>query len=279
MTDPALNDVLDRAVAGKAVGPPRIDAIRSGAARRRRRRTTGVVGAAAVAVLAVVGGTAVFAPGDRAPVAVNPPVVSNPPVVPTRLVGVGHVAVAVPVGWAQNATYCFTPQRDTVIVNQGPEGYCMARRPEGVESIEILRGKSTRFPFRDGKIVEIGGARAERLPTVCVASDSDRPTECSATVYFPTLDVTVHLESTTGAAEVDRMIGWIVVVPDQVGVPEYATPVTKYTAELTALGLRPVVVTKKIPRYQDGDILDVVPAPGVLVAPGATVTITVVDNS
>ncbi|GAA0608346.1 hypothetical protein HPO96_31120 [Kribbella sandramycini] len=281
MTEPNLSDVLDRAVADKVVGPPRIDAIRSGAARIRRRRRAGVAGAVA-AIVAVAGGTAFLAQG---PAATQPPVAADPPAGPTRLVGIGQVAVAVPVTWGRNAVRCGgTPTKDTVVIDLRHLTFCMAPRPKDTESIELAGGNPKRFAFRSEEVVEIGGVRAERQRTTCAPGALNRVETCSGAVYFPTLGVIIHAQSSTDAATVDRMLGWVTVAPDRVGVPEpwyhekqSASPSgTKYLEQLKALGLRPVVETKKASGQFAGDLLDVRPAPGTVLTPGAAVTVVVV---
>ncbi len=280
MTEPQLSDVLDRAVADKPVGPPRIDAIRSGAARIRRRRTVGVMAAVTV-IVAVAGGTAFLVQGERSP---QPPVAADPPVGPTRMVGIGHAAVAVPADWGRNVVECGTPVKDTVVIDLHAIRLCLRPRPKEVESIELASGKPRMFAFRSDEVVEISGVRAERQRTTCAPGVLNGAEICSGAVYFPTLDVAIRATSSTDAATVDRMLGWITVVADQVGVPEprFEDPAqpavrsaAKYVEQLKALGLRPVIETKKAAGHLPGDILDIAPAPGTLLMPGATVTIVV----
>ena len=285
MTDPKLTELLERAGDRATVGPPPIDAMLTGAARTRRRRRLTASLAGATAVVAVVAGLAlVTAPGDG-PDDRRPPADSTgPDPVPDgmHLVGLGSAAVAVPDGWGTNETHCGVPQRDTVVINVGAIPTCAIGRPGRVESIELVEGQP-RFDFRANESSVIGGVEAQRQRTTCPEGNSKGMGACSGTVYFPTLDVWFRAESSTNAEEVDRILERITIVPDRVGVPAYQMIALdaqgrsgeQYVDLLREMGLEAVVETKSMPGLTPGYVLDASPAPGTMLAPGDTVTVTV----
>ncbi|MET9316898.1 PASTA domain-containing protein [Kribbella sp. NPDC003505] len=273
MTD--LTDLLERTAAHTPVGPPPLDALRAGATRRRRRRTAGITGAAAVAVAAVVGGTTLLTSPER-----TAPVTSPAPAVPTRLVGQGHAAIAVPQSWGTNQSMCGTPRRDTVLIADPTElQYCMAFPVAGVDSVRVAT--TPRTQFRADETLTIDGVRAERQRTTCSQDNYRHVLTCSATVWIPSLQVWFEAQSSTSAAEVDRILSRIVIVPDRVGVPSYssmAMPLSgaKYAAVLRGLGLKVSYRSMANPNYPRGSVLGVSPAVGTMVANASTVTVTVV---
>ncbi|MEV0288347.1 MULTISPECIES: PASTA domain-containing protein [unclassified Kribbella] len=104
---------------------------------------------------------------------------------------------------------------------------------------------------------------------------------CSGAVGIPSLQVWFHAESTTSADEVDRILTRIEIVRNQVGVPSYQSQVTRptgvaYAKALEQLGLKTRFLTRTSQNYRAGEIFAVSPRPGTVLAPGATVTVTVV---
>ncbi|MDX6279933.1 MAG: hypothetical protein QOH03_1004, partial [Kribbellaceae bacterium] len=291
---------LERAGDRTTVGPPPIDAMRAGATRRKRRRPAVISFAAAVSVVAAVGGTAMLvAPGgasQKVPAATKgtnlPPSVSSSS--PTngveagiRLVGLGHVGITVPQSWGTNQARCGTPTSDTVLINEWFVQLCAIDRPAGVESVEVGDGEPGpvyRYGFKPDVRFEIDGVPAQRQRTTCEAGKPAGPLDCAGIVFLPSTGVWFRAESSTSAAEVDRILDRIVVLPSRVGVPEYAGSLSKddgssgqkYAGKLRALGLRVETVTAKSPNYTPGDLLKVEPFPGTMLPQGATVTITVV---
>ncbi|TDW75150.1 PASTA domain-containing protein [Kribbella pratensis] len=252
---------------------------RAGAARRRRRAAA----LSAVGVAAAVGavdGTLLLAGG---PSVTNPapPAASTPPVpAATRLVGIGHAAIAVPTQWATNQLHCGTPLKDTVIIDAGPQNLCEAPYPKGVESVMVRSGMP--IDFRADETFQLDGVRAQRQRTTCTG---DNPvTVCSGAVFIPSLDVAFQAESSTNAGEVHSVLARIMIVPDKIGVPEpmfsESNPAARFGEEyedrLTALGLKPNIHTRKSPGSIPGTVLAVSPPAGTMLTPGATVTVTVV---
>lgn len=282
MIESELTELLDRAGERTNVGPPPIEAIHAGATRLRRRRTVAVSVASAAAVAAAAGGTALVASPGTSPEDSQLPAASpSMGVMPAgmRLVGLGHVAVAVPEQWGTNQVRCATPQQDTVVIDLGNIPACMAYRPAGVESVQVASGPPP-VDFHADETSEVDGVRAERQRTRCTATFG--VTLCRGAVFIPSLGVWFRAESSTAAGEVDRLLERIQIVPDQVGVPEFQTaPIRdaqKYADALTELGLEPKVRTGKSAGAPPGAILAVSPAPGTMLTPGETVTITVAER-
>ncbi|MEU4293990.1 PASTA domain-containing protein [Kribbella sp. NPDC026596] len=289
MIESKLTELLERTGDQTAVGPPPLDALRAGAARRRHRRTAAWSAVSALTVAAVIGGTTLLATqgsGDPSP----PVATATPGLVPAgmRLVGLGHAAIAVPKNWGTNELTCATPKKDTVLIDVGAVTLCGMPRPVGVESLELGRGVPQVFDFHAEETLEIDGVRAERQRTTCSDEGNflGQGTICTGAVFIPSLDVWFLAESSTNAEEVDRMLGRIVVEPDLVGVPGYRAidrdgkqPTGEdYAPLLEQAGLKAEFRTRKSPGYPAGTIFTAVPAPGTMVAPGATVTITVAGS-
>lgn len=198
-----------------------------------------------------------------------------------RFAGVGHAAVAVPESWGTNKTHCGTPKKDTVIVHDGATATCLTPRPVDVESVEVGHG-DPRFDFSADREVEIDGVAAQRQDTTCGKEVGD-VTVCSGTVYIPSERAEFRAESSTGAAEVDRILSRIRMVPEMVAVPDHSGLQAElqersqraYTDELQELGLDPVVRTKLMRGTDAGHVLEVDPTAGTMLRPGDAVTMTV----
>jgi hypothetical protein len=248
------------------------DRIRRRRIRARRFAVGGVALAAAAAIAATM--LAVRPTGGHPPAATTPSVPAA-----TRLVGIGHAAIAVPEQWATNQLGCGTPLKDTVIIDAGPQDLCETPEPKGVESVLVRSGKP--IDFHADETFELDGVRAERQRTRCTGDN--RVTICSGAVFIPSLDVAFQAESSTNAGEVHSILARITIVPDKVGVPEplfsESNPAARfgeqYADRLTALGLKPHIQTRKSPGSIPGNILTVSPSPGTMLTPGATVTVTV----
>lgn len=96
--------------------------------------------------------------------------------------------------------------------------------------------------------------------------------------------MTSRAESSTSAEEVDRILEWIQIVPDHVGVPGFQPIVineqgrsqAKYVEALRESGLTAEIKTRKVPAVDPGYVLAVSPTPGTMVRSGSVVTVTVV---
>jgi hypothetical protein len=251
------------------------DAVLARIQRRRIRTRRYAVTGVALTVAAVIAATTwAVRPGDG-----HPPAATTPPA--TRLVGIGHAAIAVPTQWATNQLHCGTPLKDTVIIDAGPQNLCLVDRPKGVESVMVRSGKPV--DFHADETFQLGSVRAERQRTTCTVNSLNRVTVCSGAVFIPSLNVSFQAESSTSAGEVHSILARITIVPDRVGVPEplfsESNPAARfgeqYADRLTALGLKPSIQTRKSPGSIPGTVLAVSPSPGTMLMPGATVTVTV----
>lgn len=274
MIETKLTDLLERTADQTPVGPPPLDAVRTGAVRRRRRRRTAVLSAAA-AVAVVIAGTTVLTP--------HRPTVTSPAPAPvaTRLVGFGHAVIAVPRTWGTNQSNCGTAIADTVLIDD-PSAFhlCEAFQRSGVESVQV--SGSPTIDFHADETLTIDGVPAERQRTTCTAA-SNGVEVCSGAVGIPTLGVWFRATSTTNTDEVGRILDRIAVVTDQTGVPSYLSVAgtvqgplaANYAKLLQQAGLKARYVTKKSPGYPAGLLLKVSPAAGTMLKPGAAVTMTV----
>ncbi|GAB3946605.1 hypothetical protein GCM10029976_074420 [Kribbella albertanoniae] len=281
MNESKLSELLEQAGERTPVSPPPIDAMRSGATRRRRRRTA-VWSAAgtALAVAAVIGASTMLTNNGTSPLE-QPPVAAATPtaVVPEglRLVGVGHTAIAVPKDWPPNQLKCGSPSKDTVIVDPGPQPACFTPLPDGVESVQI--DSKPAFEFKAEQTFELHGVQAQRQRTVCKTRETGNPV-CAGAVLIPSRNVWIRAESSTSAAEVDKLLGQIWFVQDAIGVPGFRsldpeTSTDKYLAVLRSAGFKGKVVTKADPGMPKGSLLAVSPAPGTMLPNGSPVTVTV----
>jgi len=194
----------------------------------------------------------------------------------------GHAAIAVPDAWGTNVTRCGVPTRDTVVIDVGFTRACGMARPKGVESVEVTQGKP-RFDFKVDRTLLVDGVRAERQATACEPGGFDGPRVCAGTVRIPSLGVIFRAESSTSAGEVDRILEWIRIVPDRIGVPGYTIELNQqgradenYVEALRKAGLTAEIQTKTVPAVAAGFILDVAPGAGTMLRPGDVVTVTVV---
>jgi hypothetical protein len=277
MNENQLTELLEQAGERTTVGPPPIEAIRAGAVRRRRRRTVTISLAAAAAVAVAVGGTALLTAPGTSPQETKPPAASQAPE-QLRLVGIGHVAIAVPQEWGTNQVRCLTPQRDTVIINLGAATFCLPPRPSGVESLQLGTGDPRRISpeFAADEIFEIAGVRAERQRTTCTKAGE---LLCSGMVYLPSSNVWFQVESSTSATEVDRVLDRVMVVQDLVGVPVSAgLDRTAYSDLLIAQGLVPDPKVVKVSQNTLEAITDVSPAAGTMLKPGSKVSFTALER-
>ncbi|MFF1821845.1 PASTA domain-containing protein [Kribbella sp. NPDC058245] len=274
MNEAQLTELLERAGEQTAVNPPPIDAMRAGATRRRRRRTS-VFSAAGTALAVAAAMTTTTVLTDKAAPPVDRPPVATPVPEGMRLVGLGHVAIAVPKAWPADVVRCGLPTVDTVIVNPESE-MCTLHASPRVESVRIRRLTDEPAPIN----AEIGGVPVAWTSATCYgdpASVDDYT--CGGAVEFPSLGVVIGAISSKNAETAEQMLKQIRIVNDQTGVPAfrvygYATR-TDYTKSLTSLGLQVRYETKRVPHTDKGYVVAVSPAVGTMVPNGSTVTVTV----
>jgi hypothetical protein len=199
----------------------------------------------------------------------------------TRLVGLGHAAIAVPDDWATNAARCGTPIMDTVVIDVAAVPGCLAPRPKGVESVEISEGEP--YDFSPDEMFTVDGVRAQRQVTTCAAGGFGSARVCSGAVYIPSRRVSFRAESTSTAADVGRVLRRIHVLPDRVAVPGYQIVASdhqehsgeKYVEALRQVGLKAQVWAGRRSAFPAGFVLDARPAPGTMLRPGAVVQVSV----
>lgn len=154
----------------------------------------------------------------------------------------------------------------------------LSPRPSGVESLRLGTGEPRKVDpkFSADEIVEVGGLSAERQRTSCTKTGE---LLCSGMVFVPSSNVWFRVDSSTNAAEVDRVLARIMIVPDQVGVPDPARLGKQAYADLLiAQGLRPEVRTVKVSPNTFEQITEVSPAAGTMVKPGSKVSFTVTES-
>jgi hypothetical protein len=192
-----------------------------------------------------------------------------------RLVGYGHAAIAVPKVWGTNLSRCGVPRRDTVLIDDpSASDDCDLPRPAGVSSVEL--GTAPPVGFRVDETFTINGVRAERSWTAC--SDDG---VCWGSVGLPSLKVWFRASSSTNAADVDQILTRITVLPDRAGVPSTRSlndlrDGTSYADLLRDLDLKPEFQTRTSTIYEPGRVVNISPAPGTVLHPGDTVTLTVI---
>ena len=162
MSSPGTTALLERAADEVVVLAPPVEPMLAEADRLRRRRRT-AVGGAVLAVLVTLGAA------DAVTSFVDPDPEAWPAAAPPdgmRFVGLGRAVIAVPTGWATDATRCGQPVRDTVVVGTAPAATCTASRPADVRSVVITSGPpAARLPRGDD--VRRRGPAVERGRTTC----------------------------------------------------------------------------------------------------------------
>ncbi len=236
--------------------------------------------------LAVVAGLVVVAIGSAAAVlwpdgsgGEAPPAISESVVPPAgfEFVGVRHAAIAVPTDWGRNKLRCGIPVQDSVVSEIRYVESCQASRPAGVESVGVWQG--TPGSEEASNPVTIDGVPGEQAPTTCSRDDFGKGTTCTGWVHIPSLGVMIFADSSTDAAEVDRILARIRILPDRVGVPD---PFAKgeraseaaYLDKLKRAGLVARVETGGRP-VESGSVRDVSPPVGTMARLGDVVTVQV----
>jgi len=285
MTEVELPDLLDRLADRVDPAVPPIDDMLRTAGRVRRRRATLTVAGAVVAVgLVGVGVPLVSGLGSDDPgpsVASGPTGASEPVPDGMRLVAIGHAAIAVPDAWGTNVMRCGTPTQDTVVIDVGAVELCGFLTPQTFDSVWLEHGGPAQADYQAQTHYEIDGVPAERSKTTCQTVGTGAQA-CTGTVHVPAEDA--YFTATSATADgVDRILDRVRMLDEQVGVPGFqeadlqgdqSRAQETYVESLRALGLEPEVVLESHPGMQPGFVLGVDPAPGAVVEPGSTVTVT-----
>lgn len=286
-----LTEMLERSAADVPVGPPPLTAMHRTAC---RRRSYAVGLAAAAAVVVATGSVALWPSGEGASRDPAPatsasdsptpqPRVEAPPA-GFRWVGMGQAVIAVPEAWGTNATRCGTPTRDTVIVDEGVVETCATAYPAGTTSVHV-RPRNAVDAVDTWTPIEVDGESALRSPDAA-SQTSGEGVVYEAAVYLPDRDVVFEATSSVSAEAVTDVLDEITILDTLVAVPGFSPAnydgddqskaKERYVRALLDAGLRAEVVVRPTPRASvAGFVLGAQPAPGTVVEPGSTVTVTV----
>lgn len=284
-----FRDAMARSAHDVRVGPPPLGDLHD-RARASRRRTRRRGAAAALAAVLVVGGGALGAGlvPDRAPRDVAGIEASDDGVPDgLRLVGVGRLGVLVPEDWGDAETGCGTPLTTGLVRDHG-ETQCDALvfRPAGAVSVTLSDD-----PTAHGWIPGSGGSPIgglERSGTTCqVLPDAVDPpgSLCRASVTDgatgSVLVESSERDTEVARAQVDELAATVQLLPDgRAAVPELGYALDErtfdasaevYAAALADLGLALETTERIVPGDRGGRLVEVVPAPGTILEPGATV--------
>lgn len=282
MTDHDLARLLERSAERIPVGTPPLPEMQVAANRLRRRRTTTRAAVVAAAVIAIVGGTTLVAAQDTSPSLDGPADTQPAGPVPagTRLVGIGHSAIAVPEDWATNALQCGTATEPTVVIDVTVIETCGLLSPKTFDNVWVEQGVN-RSMFSPVENFEIDGVAAQRDETTCTRY-GDQGSQCSGTVFVPSANASYRAQAAT-KQRAEEILSWIHIVPDRVAVPGFGSANMDhqdddagehYRAELEAAGLRVEVIAEPRPGFKPGYVLGASPGPGTMVEPGEVVTMT-----
>lgn len=292
MTDDRLTDLLHDRVADAPVGAPPLAAMHRDASRRARGRLA--VLAAAASVVVVAGVVAVTTTGDgTTPRRSDSPAVASPSAteaadggsdVPPdgfRWVGEGQAVIAVPEGWGTNAVHCGTPKRDTVIVDQGAICMALVPYPEDTSSVDVRQRQpiDERDDYTDA---EVEGEPALLSPVECYEGDEFSAATCTQSLVLPDRDVVFAAQTSRGREALAPILDRVAILDEAVAVPGFQTHALDrqgrsgeaYADALRGAGFTVEVVEEVRRGVPAGYVLGAEPAPGTVVAPGATITVT-----
>ncbi len=266
----------------------------------RRRALTAWAG---LATLAVVGSVAALTlPGtsgeptgrDKGSLAADPTTPPARTTVPAGqvLVGVGHVAVAVPEAWLDGESRCDSAQSDDVLVETALGASLACAMGWGRDVTQVLVDSGDQTQGRAGTAVEADGVAARRSDLTCGRSVAGSAI-CSASLYVPSEDVTVRVTTSRSGADataaVETVLAGVRVLPSLVAVPPWWTAVDAGTgdflptlegvvSQLERAGF--TVTTELQPASSNpgraGMVTGVSPRPGTMLTPGSTVVVTAV---
>ncbi|MGA8254958.1 MAG: hypothetical protein WB767_00130, partial [Nocardioides sp.] len=220
MNEHDLSDALDARVTDVPVGAAPIDTMTRSATSTRRRRGIGAGLAVAVAVAGVALGTSALMGGggggdsvDVVDMASDVPAWQTPPA-GMRYVGLGHAAIAVAAQWPDNATNCGTPERSTVIIDQGMICLAMVPYPKDTDSVEV-RPSYEGEDFSTWTRLEVAGVEALRSPVEEAQGEfGDQPSTYAANVYLPEEGVVFRAMSSIAPENVDELLAQVTVFED-----------------------------------------------------------------
>ena len=286
-----LERIWDQLPTGHA---PVRDIVASGHRVRRRRRRTAVVGGVAATVLVVTGVTAAVHAMDEAapdgpvsPAPVPGPSEAEDVLGPTRVVGVGRVALEVPREWADQRASCNAPLEDTVFFPhmQG----CASSTREPVSWVALSEEPYDLLEDGIDQASPIGEVDGHDVLATEVACDADVAGRCTQAFAVPELDGHVTV-SMTGRAAVERIRvvreSLTALADDEVAVPfvgsrpfaPWHRQVDRATDELELLGLGVRLEEVDCPRrtsFCRSGVVGTEPVAGTVVPVNSTVTVEV----
>ena len=292
MTGDPITDELVRLTDSYRPGPPPIDQLLIDGSRKRRRGSIFAVTAVTAAVVVIIATGAVLTrePGSSPQPSSSSPAPSDPIPPNTRLVGVGHAAIAVPRSWSTNQTACGTPTENTVIINVTAVPLCGLFPQPVVSSVEVSsRSQQPNYPdFTNAERVNIGGVEAFRSPLHCTHA-TIRPTSpgtqpkaahfCTQATWMPE-ESALFIATTPRPNATRALMETLHIDPSRAAVPQSnlsGTPakmVAEFTHNAEALGFHVITRTTPQPGFPSGSILGVSPATGTVLPTGTTLHLT-----
>jgi hypothetical protein len=282
MNDRETTQLLDELARQISVGPAPIDSlIRQGRARKYGRRTATVlvsVAGTCVAVAGIVFATATLAertPGTGSSI---PTAGKSTLEIPNgmRLVGYGGVTVSVPQGWSTDQTKCGQPLADTVYLQTDGQRGCLVEADGPVNSLAIAATSSFVGQALAGTAtepVEINGISARQTG---VADEADGTVTQSIVVPEEQVVFTLSVADKPTLQAIRESLRSL---PEGfTSVPFGLAGTANPSTLVERAGLEASIVEKARPTLAGGTLLDVVPAPGSVLALGDGVTLTVVPG-
>ncbi|HET7356692.1 MAG TPA: PASTA domain-containing protein [Nocardioidaceae bacterium] len=276
-----LNRLAERVPVGAA---PVEEVIRSGQKARVRHRRTTVLAVAAGVAIVLIGGFAVrqaLQPARVTPVAGRP---DTGPAAPagTRLVGIGQAAIAVPEDWGTNQTRCGQPQTNTVVIDQGVVPLCAIMGPQTASDVELQIAPEAPSNFATATPTSIDGVVAMKTPLRCTSEGSfaANPYQLCTESLWVQQERALFTVTSPHASTVRRLLASVRVHKGYVAVPfTYSAGATRdvrsFTEAARAEGLQVQTRLDRTSSSPAGWIVDVDPAVGSMLRPGATVQVTV----
>ena len=282
MSSPGTTALLERTADEVVVLAPPVEPMLAEADRLRRRRRT-AVGGAVLAVLVTLGAA------DAVTSFVDPDPEAWPAATPPdgmRFVGIGRAVIAVPTGWATDATRCGQPVRDTVVIGTAPAATCTAPRPADIRSVVITAGPPA-AGFRAESTYDVAGHRGRARPHDLPGGDLHRggaPADGERHLHRRVLEPPTRAGPRRGGRAWCAASGcWTAAsrcpAPGALAADYGRSAEAKYVADLRDLGLDPVVEPDTTTGADPGTVTAVSPEPGTPLTPGSEVTVRVADGA
>jgi len=287
MNDEDASTLLNRLAERVPVSPaPVEEVIRSGQKARGRRRRTSLLAVAASVALVLLGGFGVrqaLQPARVTPVA-GPDIEAAAPA-GTRLVGIGHAAIAVPEDWGTNLVTCGKPTTNTVVMDQGVVPLCATTLPQTVSDVELQVSPSAPN-FSNAHETRVDGVAALTTALRCTTEGTvpqHRYRLCTQALWIQQEQALFTITS-PHAATVRRLVGSVRVNQGYVAVPVTYTQGAERDARAFSDAAKSLGLDVQT-RVEDGSslpagwIVGVDPAVGSMLRPGAAVHVTVSSGS